>query len=383
MQDFIHITSTLTTLFAEITIEDTIQPFIAGIIFIGMIVALMLPILAIPYIFIKMGSAAAKLQSMGNNMVKRNMRKGANAGMRAGKDAYKQSGFKQARDMRKDSRRVASRQRALRGEGLSGALFKAEGAMAGRIPRTPGQVAGDRIMSEKVEEAQRKMREERIANAQSNLTPNAALHLSGGTPISPFNAADHAAVRYMQESGITAEPELASRALGSYLNQTGFMTADVNQRLVEGAGLASTDEGRLARAKVNDALNAEASKAGQHQYSYNSVDAAGNFEFAGQKIDRKLPVAEQTTANGIKNIIQSKGIAALPKELYSDDSIAPHVKTAIQELYTDAATQDQFMRGTLSLSKGKEVAGISKMLGMDVADFEAERQKYAEKYRGS
>lgn len=367
------ITLPLTFLAVDIT-EEFVGAFVAFWVLIGMFIVLMLPVLAIPYIFVKMGSIAGKVQGKLNSWGRGARNTAMGSAKRAAKDQYKNSGFAQARQMRKESRGIERRRRALNGEGIGGALFNAEGKLAGRIPRTAGQAAGDRLMRERIEAVQRKERDERIANAQSNLTPNAALSLSGGTPVSPLNAADDAAIKYMHDSGIAAEPELRSRALGTFLNQNGFMTADVNKKLVESAGDASTEEGRLARAKVNDALNIEASKGGQYQYSYNSVDAAGNFKIAGQK--------GTTVHEGIRGIIMSKGIAAMPKELYADKAIEADVQSAIQDLYTDPNTVDQFMRGTLSLSKGKEVEGVAKMLGMNVVDFEAERQKYADKYKG-
>lgn len=69
MEDFIHILTSLTH-FAEEPdptsadfLEVVIGPFVNVLIFIGMIVALMLPIFAIPYLFIKMGSVAGKMQA--------------------------------------------------------------------------------------------------------------------------------------------------------------------------------------------------------------------------------------------------------------------------------------------------------------------------------
>lgn len=59
-------------------VEDSLEPFITMMIFMGMIIALMLPIIAIPYIFIKLGSVAAKIQAAGNKAV-RNTAMGRNA----------------------------------------------------------------------------------------------------------------------------------------------------------------------------------------------------------------------------------------------------------------------------------------------------------------
>ena len=352
------------------------EGFVDFLILIAILLTMMMPILAIPYIFMKLGSLAAKVQGAVNSVGRSAKNSATRAGKGLAKDQYKNSGFAQARNMRKEARGIERRRRALNGEGIGGKLFNAESSLSGRLPRTAGQKAGDKLMRERIEAVQRKESDERIANAHRNLTPHAALKLAGGTPPVPLNAADDAAIKYMNESGITADSELSARALGSYLHKTGFMTADVNKKLIDSVGPAGTPQANLARAKLNDVLNAEAQAGNQHHLGYGSVDANGNFQIAGQK------AKGGSTADGIREIIQSKGIAAMPKEMYSDPDLHVDVATAVQQLYFDKNTEDQFMRGTLNLSKGKEVQGIADMLGMPVEQFEAQRQAYADKYKG-
>lgn len=59
--------------------DDAIKAFVNTLVLIGMFVALMLPILAVPYLFIKMGSVAGKVQAKMNGMTKSRAQRSAPA----------------------------------------------------------------------------------------------------------------------------------------------------------------------------------------------------------------------------------------------------------------------------------------------------------------
>jgi len=197
MMNYLQILTTIAVQADEIT-GDAIQVFVNFFIAIGMFVVLFLPLLLIPYIFIKLGSTAGKVQAKMNSMG----RKGVRSGTKRGKQAYNDSGFGQARQLRRDARKSERRKRTLEGKGLGGKLFQAEGAINSRIPRTAGQRAGDIAMTESIQAQQQKLEDARTATLKQAVTKRAGLNYAPliGQMQAGENAAAFAA-RYHSETG--------------------------------------------------------------------------------------------------------------------------------------------------------------------------------------
>jgi hypothetical protein len=204
MQDLTHL---LTSFAVEITIEGTIEPFVTAIIFIGMIVALMLPILAIPYIFIKMGSMAAKLQSMGNNMFKRTAT-GKNALGKAAQSAAGRQwdrkagqwaarndgslksmvgGYKTQRDFKRSQQSAAAKR--LQEEGLERRIAsdpRYRAAAGGTYADTVAQGIREKRLKEHEEQAEALLRSRNVY-APTDLRALAAGGVAGGIDASDRN----------------------------------------------------------------------------------------------------------------------------------------------------------------------------------------------------
>jgi len=295
MQDFINTPLALTRIFAEITIEGTIEPFIAGIIFIGMIVALMLPILAIPYIFIKMGSMAAKLQSMGGNMAK---------GL--AKDRYKKSAVGRELAARKQAREATSQRRYLEGKGVGGKLARGVRGARSATSLTPTGRETSRMLNEQMNEARDKITEGRIANAQKYMSLGVAQgHAKGETIESMLkqsragtaytSSEDKNALEYLSTSGAGGRV-LATASLNTMFSaediplENGTHEASINRL----AGMIDPNDSH-ENAQFSKSVRDGALKAGYKDLAYGDV-SGGTYT----KVVGKTP--EQIVASGLSGI---------------------------------------------------------------------------------
>lgn len=332
-----------------------------------------LPLFAMPFLFKVAGGVLGKIQAVTQGVTNK-------AGKASGgfvKKRYENSGFGQAAAMRKKTKETVRQRRGLTGRGVRGALFNARQSIGAVTPRQ-GEV--NQLMQEQVSSARRGLDNERVKNADEMLTPFAALSLAGSTDpkhdYNNLNASDKAAVDYMRSNGLD-KGELGARSVGTYLNKTGFMTPDLNKKLVDMAGPAGTKEGNLARSTVNDQLNAAAMASGQYHLAYNKVDKNGNFQLMGQK-------SGASDVDRLKDIIAAKGLSSLSKEAYArgagDFNEGGKYDAAFQDLYNNPATNESFMKSTLAISEEKKLQGLADALGMTRQNFELQRQAAAKKY---
>lgn len=178
-------------------VEDSLEPFITMMIFMGMIIALMLPIIAIPYIFIKLGSVAGILQAKGNSMAKN-----------FAKDRYKRSALGREAAARKQSRDAAAQRRWIEGRGVGGKLAQGRRRVSGMGTAgplgklRPTAAAGNLALTEQLQEQQQKLEDARTATLKQAVVKNA------GLPYAPLvgqmrsgETAAAFATRYASETG--------------------------------------------------------------------------------------------------------------------------------------------------------------------------------------
>lgn len=288
---------------------------------------------------------------------------------------------KEARERSKQKAFLERQRRLMEDPGRRGQWYRRS------IRRTLGKGAAGEL-SESLYKAGKGLESERIQQLDSRLTRGAAIALASGDNFdektgivtdratgrmtAKLDTEDMAAVRYARATGAMTTTA-GAKAVGSKLHALGDMTIDMNQRLI--------DMGHSAQEKseINNVLNNAALGSGQLHLGYNALTDDGKILLAGQKTGSK---PKTDIREGLAGIISSKGVAALPKEIYSGAAFPQDiVRDVLGNMYY-SSQRDSFVRQTLSINEDKKIDGIARALGISRADFDDERKRVSRAYRG-
>lgn len=275
------------------SLEEAVGPFIGMIIFIGIIAALMLPVLAIPYIFMKMGSMAAKIQSIGGGIAK---------GL--AKDRYKKSAVGRELAARKNAREAVKNQRYIEGRGLSGRTGKrVRGVLAGGARTQVGKETS-RMVNEQMRVAREKIETDRLNVTAKNMS----LAVAGGI-------GTHSIAEMQRISADTSDKRFKSeedKASLDYLSRAGANSALLAQAAVKVK--ASADDmgtGADMEKLVNFVKSSDGSNYDLSQLSKGIRDAALETKrkdlaygdvVDGKYVQYKGKTPEQVVGSGIAGI---------------------------------------------------------------------------------